>query len=136
MKKLLFLSFIFAIIATTTNAQVASTAAAPQQPKQQVDPATMLSQMKERIKPQMIEKTGLTEAQVDKVIELNFEMRMAMAAFKDLSEADRAAKVAELKADKEKKMNALLTPEQIKAVAAFYEDMGKNAQNAQRKVAN
>ena len=66
MKKFLFLTLIFsAIISTTSYAQPAG------------DPATILQQMKESIKPQMIEKTGLTEALADKVIEINFETRMA-----------------------------------------------------------
>jgi hypothetical protein len=82
--------------------------------------------MKERIKPLMIEKTGLTEAQADKVIEINFEMRMAAAGLRDLNEADRSIKIAELKAAKAKKLNDLLTADQIIAVNAFYEDMGKS----------
>src|SRR5215217_2766737 len=115
MKKLIFLTLIFsAIISTTIHAQNAA------------DPAAMLQQMKERIKPKMIEKTGLTDAQADKVIEINFEMRQAAGALRDLNEADRTTKIAELKAAKEKKLNELLTAEQIKAVKAFYEDMGKN----------
>lgn len=112
MKKFLFLTLIAGAMATTSYAQAG-------------DPATMLQQMKDRVRPQMVEKTGLTEAQADKVIELNFEMRMAAAGLRDLSEADRSKKIEELKAVKEKKMNELLTPEQQKAVAAFYEGMGK-----------
>ena len=116
MKKFLFLTLIFsAIISTTVNAQ-----AGP-------DPAAMLQQMKEKVKPLMVEKTGLTEAQADKVIEINFEMRMAASGLRDLSEADRTRKIAELKAAKEKKLSEILTADQIKAVNAFYEDMGKNA---------
>lgn len=115
MKKFLFLTLIFgAIISTSINAQTGG------------DPAAMLQQIKERVKPQMIEKTGLTEAQADKVIEINFEMRQAASALRDLNEADRAIKIAELKAAKEKKLSAILTAEQIKAVKTFYEDMGKN----------
>jgi Spy/CpxP family protein refolding chaperone len=129
MKKYLFLTLAFsAVIATATNAQTASvpspnsaTAAAP------AAALPSLQQMQERLTPQMVEKTGLTEAQANKVIELNYEMRMAAGALKDLSEADRSKKIAELKATKEKKMNDLLTAEQQKAVAAFYADMGKNA---------
>jgi len=121
MKKFLFLTLIFcAVISTATNAQ-------PQtQPQAQApDPATMLQQMKEKIRPEMVAKTGLTEAQADKIIELNFEMRMAAAALKDLPEAERTAKIQELKAAKEKKFTEFLTPEQIKAVKEFYENMGK-----------
>ena len=79
----------------------------------------------------MVEKTGLTEAQADRVIELNFEMRMAASALRDLSEAERSAKIQELKAAKEKKMSELLTADQIKAVKEFYENFGKN--NAPQK---
>lgn len=122
MKKFLFLTLIFcAIISTVTNAQPKV------QPQAQAqDPATMLKQVKEKVRPQMVAKTGLTEAQCDKVIEINFEMRMAAADLRDLSEADRSAKIQELKAAKEKKLSEILTPEQIKAVKDFYENMGKN----------
>ena len=122
MKKFLFMTLIFcAVISTAANAQ-------PQtQPQAQapMDPAVMLQQMKEKIRPEMVAKTGLTEAQCDKVFELNIEMRMAAAALKDLPEAERTAKIQELKAAKEKKFTEFLTPEQIKAVKEFYENMGK-----------
>lgn len=120
MKKFLFLSLIFsAIFSTTTYAQGAGGATAP-------SPAAILQQMKEKTTPQMVAKTGLTQAQADKVVELNFEMRMAAGALPN--DADRSKKIAELKAAKEKKMSELLTADQIKAVAAFYEEMGKNMQ--------
>ena len=116
MKKFLFLTLIFsAVISTTMNAQSGG------------DQAAMLQQAKERIKPLMVEKTGLTDAQADKVIEINFEIRQAARGLRDLNEADRTAKVAELKAAKEKKYSEIpLTAEQIKSVHTFYEDMGKN----------
>ena len=129
MKKFLLLTLIFvAIISTATNAQPQSQPQAQAKPQAQAqvsDPAAMLQQMKEKIRPEMVAKTGLTEAQCDKIIELNFEMRMAMVAFKDLPEAERTAKIQELKAAKEKKFTEFLTPEQIKAVKDFYENMGK-----------
>lgn len=132
MKKFLFLTLIFsAVISTATYAQPAQQ---PQQAQQAPDPAVMLQQIKDKIKPQMIEKTGLSEALVDKVIEINFEMRMAASALRDLSEADRSAKIQELKAAKEKKLSELLTADQLKAVKEFYENMGKN--NAPQKPAN
>ena len=129
MKKFLLLTLIFvAIISTATNAQPQSQPQAQAKPQAQAqvsDPAAMLQQMKEKIRPEMVAKTGLTEAQADKVIDLNFEMRMAAAGLKDLPEADRTAKIQELKAAKEKKFSEFLTPEQIKAVKEFYENMGK-----------
>ena len=123
MKKFLFMTFIFgATISTNAYAQPAG------------DPPNMLQQMKEKQKPGLIEKVGLTDAQAEKVIELNYEMRMkASTELKDLNEADRSKKMAELRAEKEKKFAEFLTPDQIKAMHAYYEEMGKNMP---RKVGN
>lgn len=118
MKKFLFLTMVFgALLSENANAQPAG------------DPPSMLQQMKEKQKPGLIEKVGLTEAQADKVIELNYDMRMTAAReLKDLNEADRSKKIAELKAAKEKKFAAFLTAEQITAMNKYYEEMGKNMQ--------
>lgn len=118
MKKLLMLTLIFgAIISTSAYAQPAA------------DPLTVLQQMKEKQKPGLIEKVGLTEAQAEKVIEINYETRMQAAReLKDLNEADRTKKLADLKAEKEKKFLAFLKPEQIKAMNEYYEEMGKRMQ--------
>lgn len=116
MKKLLFLTLILGALASTNAyAQPAG------------DPPSMLQQMKEKQRPGLLEKVGLTAEQADKVIELNYEMRMKAAAeLKDLPEADRKTKIAELKAAKEKKFSEFLTPEQITAMNKYYEEMGKN----------
>ena len=120
MKKFLFLSLIFsAIFSTAVNAQGSAPTNTPP------DPAVMLQQMKEKQAPGLVEKAGLTTAQANKLIELNFEMRMAASALPN--DENRSAKIAELKAAKEKKIAELLTADQIKAVAAYYEEMAKNS---------
>jgi len=118
MKKFLFFTLLFgALLSTTANAQAGD------------EPRNVLQEMKEKQRPGLIEKVGLTQAQADKVIELNYEMRMkATEQFKGLSEEERGKKFAELKAEKEKKFAEFLTPEQIKALHAYYEEMGKNRQ--------
>ena len=118
MKKYLFITLIAgALASTSTYAQPAG------------DPPTVLQQMKEKQKPGLMEKVGLTEAQAEKVIELNYEMRMkASTELKDLNAEDRSKKIAELKAAKEKKFSEFLTPEQITAMNRYYEEMGKNMQ--------
>ena len=132
MKKLLFLSLISgALISTSTNAQ--GPAAKQPPPAQQATPAQqaiMLKEAKEKQIPMLVEKAGLTNAQAEKLIEINFEMRFgAAASLRDLNDADRAAKLAEMKATKEKKYSEIpLTPEQIKAMYAAYEEMGKSMQ--------
>jgi Spy/CpxP family protein refolding chaperone len=122
MKKILLLTMVLvAVISTTTYAQPAG------------DPQAMLQQMKEKQIPGLIEKAGLTEEQAEKVIELNFEMRIQAAReIKDLNEADRSKRIAELKAAKEKKFSEFLTPEQIKAMNTYYEEMGKNMPQRQK----
>ena len=123
MKKFLLLSLIVAgLFSTSTYAQPAADPAATQ------NQADMLQKLKDQQKPGLVEKVGLTDALADKLIEINFEIRQqAGTALKGLNEADRTAKLAEFKAAKEKRYSEIpLTAEQIKAVYAYYEDMGKN----------
>ena len=130
MKKLLFLSLIAgALISTSTNAQGPVTKQQPVAQQPTADQwANMLKEAKEKQIPMLVEKAGLTAAQAEKLIEINFEVRQgAAAALQGLNETDRAAKLAEIKAAKEKRYSEIpLTAEQIKAVYAAYEDMGKN----------
>lgn len=114
MKKFLCLAFI--MVALFTSNAYAQPAA---------DPENKLQQMKEKQRPGLIENVGLTAEQADKVIELNYEMRMKAADFQNLDDASRSKKIAELKAEKEKKFAAFLTPEQITAMHKYYESMGK-----------
>ena len=136
MKKLLFLSLISGVlISTSTNAQGPEVKPQPaiQQPTAEQQ-ATMLKEAKEKQIPMLVEKAGLTDAQAEKVIDINFEIRFGAAtALRGLNDADRAAKLAEMKATKEKKYSEIpLTPEQIKAVYAAYEDWGKSMQKKER----
>jgi hypothetical protein len=140
MKKLLFLSLISGVlISTTTSAQgpVSSKQPAAQQPAAPQftaeQKATMIKEAKEKQIPMLVEKAGLTDAQAEKVIEINFETRFGAAtALQGLNETDRTAKLAEIKAAKEKKYSEIpLTPEQIKAMYAAYEDWGKSMQKKQ-----
>lgn len=93
------------------------------------DPAAMLARMKERVKPQLIEKAKLTDVQADKVIEINFESRQQLRGFKDLSEEDRKKKMDEVKAENNKKYKTIpLTDDQVKSVDEFFEEQRKNMQ--------
>ena len=96
------------------------------------DPVAMLARMKERVKPQLIEKTKLTDAQADKVIEINFESRQQLRGLRDLSEEDRKKKMDEVKAENNKKYKAIpLTDDQVKSVDEFFEEQRKNMQQRQ-----
>jgi hypothetical protein len=76
MKKLVLLLTLFTALIVNANAQGG-------------DPAAREARMKE-MKAQLIEKIKLTEAQADKVMEINTSSREQMRGLRDLSEADRA----------------------------------------------
>jgi Spy/CpxP family protein refolding chaperone len=120
MKKILaILAVAFCCTATTTMAQGGGGG--------QMDPAQMLEMMKQRVKPGLIEKTKLTDAQADKVLEVQMWAQQQQRGFRDLSEDERATKQKEVAAEREKKLKAIpLTDEQIKAVDAYYEEMRRN----------
>ena len=56
----------------------------------QMDPAQMLEMMKQRVKPQLMEKTKLTDAQADKVLEIQLWSQGEMRGMRDMSEEERA----------------------------------------------
>jgi hypothetical protein len=94
---------------------------------QQMDPAQMLEMMKQRIKPQLIEKTKLSDTEADKVIEIQLWVQTQGRGLRDLSDDERAAKQKETADERKKKLKAIpLTDDQIKAVDDFYEEMKKN----------
>lgn len=93
----------------------------------QMDPAQMLEMMKQRVKPQLMEKTKLTDAQADKVLEIQLWSQGEMRGMRDMSEEDRATKMKTVNEEKTKKFKAIpLTDDQIKAVNDFYEEMRRN----------
>jgi hypothetical protein len=52
----------------------------------------MMQRMKEQIKPEFMDKVKMTEAQADKVIEVNFESQQQMCGLHDLNEFKRKSK--------------------------------------------
>lgn len=94
---------------------------------QQMDPAQMLEMMKQRLKPQLMEKTKLSDSEADKVLEIQLWVQTQGRGLRDLSEDERAAKQKETADERKKKLKAIpLTDDQIKAVDDFYEEMRKN----------
>lgn len=118
---------VFALMSVALCCSVTTLLAQPPGGGQQMDPAAMLQRMKERVKPQMMEKTKLTDAQCDKVLEIQMWAQGEMRGLRDLAEDQRAAKMKSVNDEKEKKWKAIpLSDEQIKALNDFYEEMRKN----------
>lgn len=119
MKKFLFLVALFAAVCTT-EAQAQQGGG---------DPAAMMQRMKDRVKPQLVEKTKISSELADKVIEINFNQqrqRRDIRMDQNLSAEDKTKRVAELDAarDKEYKGNGL-TDEQVQSVNTFFEELRK-----------
>ncbi|MFL5811679.1 MAG: hypothetical protein ACJ749_19300 [Flavisolibacter sp.] len=98
------------------------------------DPAARQAKMKETLKPQLIEKTKLTDAQAEKVFELYFKSRSEMRGFRDLTEDERTKKRQEIQVVLDKAYKDIpLTDDQVKAVDDFFEaqrqEMMKQRQN-------
>ncbi len=94
---------------------------------QQMDPSKVLEMMKQRIKPQLIEKTKITDAQADKVLEIQIGSQAAMRGMRDLSEDERMTKMKAIRDENNKKFKDIpLTDDQIKAVNDFYDELRKN----------
>lgn len=114
MKKLLILVALFTTVYVT------------KADAQQGDPAAMAQRFKERVKPQLIEKTKLSEAQADKVLDIYANSRQQMRGLRDLSEDDRKKKMDEIRADNDKQYKTIpLTDDQIKSVDNFFDEQRK-----------
>ena len=120
---------MFAILSVCVVLSIGSTHA--QQGPGGGDTAAMRQRMIERIKPQLIEKAKLTEAEADKVIAINFASRTAMRELRNgnFSEEDRRKKLDEIQAENNKKYKEIpLTDEKIKAINDFYAEQRRNFQ--------
>ena len=118
---------VLALVALVLIASFNTIMAQPPGGGQQMDPAKMLEMMKQRVKPQLIEKTKRTDAQADKVLEIQIASQTAMRGMRDLSEDERMSKMKEIREGNNKKFKEIpLTDEQIKSVNDFYDEMRKN----------
>jgi hypothetical protein len=100
----------------------------------------MMQRMKERIKPSLIEKTKLTDAQADKVIEINFSnqrKRRDIRMDQTLTDEERTKKNAELLEAQNASLKAIpLTDDQVKDVNTFFEEMRKEQMQRRQNSGN
>ncbi len=115
MKKMLALVALFATLYVTK--------ADAQEQKQAGDPSVMMQKYKEKIKPLLIEKAKLTEAEADRVLVIHFTYAERMRRFKDSAEDEKKKQGEVIHAAEDKEYSAIpLTEEKIKAVDAFFEE--------------
>jgi hypothetical protein len=121
---------IFLIAALFTSLFAATSASAQGGPTG--DPQQFRQRMIERIKPQLIEKTKISDEQANKVLDINFESqgrRREIRMDNSLSEDDKTKKMAAIDEELAKKYKAIpLSDEQVKSVQGFFEEMRRNNQ--------
>jgi hypothetical protein len=120
---------LFVLVAVFTTALITNANAQGGNGNGNFDPVAMKARYTERVKPLLIEKTKLTDAQADKVIDINFEARGKMRGMRDLSEDERKKKMDDIQADINKQYKDIpLSDDQIKAVNDFFEEQRKQMQ--------
>jgi lipopolysaccharide export LptBFGC system permease protein LptF len=96
----------------------------------------MLNRLKERVKPQLVEKAKITEAQADRVIEINFALqrqRRQVRMDQALSDEEKAKRTLDIDIARDKEFLSLpLTSDQIKAVNAFFDEDAKQQRQGRR----
>jgi hypothetical protein len=125
MKKLLVLVAIFTTVVMSANAQGGG---------QGMDPVAAKAKYVERTKPQLIEKTKITDAQADKVIDISWDYNIKRRGLRDLSEDDRKKQMDEMKTAQDKAFKDIpLTDDQVKAVNEFFDEMRKQMQQQRQQ---
>lgn len=123
MKKLLWL-FILTLFVSVSNSYA--------QPPGGGNPEAMMKRMKEVVKPRLIEKTGISDAEADRVLEIQMAFQQKQRALRQdqsLSDDDRKAKIQELNKERNQQLKAIpLSEEKVKAVNDFYEEMRQQQQ--------
>jgi hypothetical protein len=123
MKKLIVLAVFCAslFVANTASAQGGG------------DPQQMRQRMIERVKPQLVEKTKISDAEAEKVLDIYMAtqpQRREIRMDQSMSDEDKTKKMAAIEEEAGKKYKAIpLTDEKVKAVNEFFEDLRKNMQN-------
>jgi Spy/CpxP family protein refolding chaperone len=120
----------FVVFVTLLTTMMAATANAQGGPGG--DPAQMRQRMMERMKPQLVEKAKITEAEADKVLDIyaaTMQQRRDIRTDAALSEEDKIKKVAALDEEATKKYKTIpLKDDQVKAVTDYFAEARPNMQ--------
>ena len=98
------------------------------------DPVQMRQRMIERVKPQLLQKTKLSEAEADKVLDIYLAampQRREIRMDSGMSEEEKKKKMEAIEEEAGKKYKAIpLSDEKLKALNEFFADMRGNMQNS------
>jgi ribosomal protein L29 len=121
MKKLFVMAALFTALVTTASAQGGGQGGMT--PEQRAE-------RQKQVKTELVAKAKITEAEADKVMQIQADSRAGLRGLRDMSQEDRQKKMDEVKAENTKKFKAIpLTDDQVKAVDAFYDEQIKKMMN-------
>ncbi len=118
MKKLFFLAVLFtAFLGTTVSAQGGPGGGMT---------AEQRAERQKQTKAELVVSARITEAEADKILQIQQDSRAGMRGLRDLSAEDRKKKMDEMKVENQKKYKAIpLTDDQVKAVDAYFDEQIK-----------
>ena len=120
MKKLLLLAALFTALIGTASAQGGQGGMTPEQRAERM----------KQVKAELVAKAKITEAEADKVMQIQQDSRQGMRGLRDLSPEERQKKLDEIKVENGKKFKAIpLTDDQVKAVQDYYDEQMKRMMN-------
>lgn len=123
MKKIFVLASLFFALFTVSASAQGGPGGGGMTPEQRAE-------RQKQMKADLVAKAKITEAEAEKVMQIQQESRQGMRGLRDLSDEDRQKKLDEIKAENLKKFKAIpLTDDQVKAVDAFYEEQMKKMMN-------
>lgn len=120
MKKFFILAALFTALVSTASAQGGPGGMSPEQ----------RAERQKQMKSELVSKAKISEAEADKVMQIQQESRAGLRGLRDMTPEERQKKMDEIKAENTKKFKAIpLTDDQVKAVDAFYEEQMKRMMN-------
>ncbi|HEX8313780.1 MAG TPA: hypothetical protein VF609_02225 [Flavisolibacter sp.] len=123
MKKLLLLATFFAAVATTSVSAQGGPGGGGMTPEQRAE-------RQKQTKTDLVAKAKISEAEADKVMQIQQDSRASLRGLRDLTPEERQKKIDEIKAENSKKFKAIpLTDDQVKAVDAYYDEQMKRMLN-------
>ncbi|RYZ27536.1 MAG: hypothetical protein EOO10_12445 [Chitinophagaceae bacterium] len=121
MKKLFVMAALFTALVGTASAQGGQ--GGGMTPEQRAE-------RQKQMKTELVSKAKITEAEADKVMQIQQESRAGLRGLRDMTPEERQKKMDEIKVENTKKFKAIpLTDDQVKAVDAFYDEQMKRMMN-------
>jgi ribosomal protein L29 len=115
MRKLFFL----AVLLTGFSVATVSAQGGGMSPEQRAE-------RQKQTKTELIAKAKITEAEADKILQIQQDARGGMRGMRDMTPEDRKKKMDEMKTENEKKYKAIpITDDQIKAVNEYFDEQMK-----------